>query len=411
MEATTRAAASQPASRSINEKKNVSSSASDEDSPAENEYKKKLKRKILPGYGGKPNNFPNYPKYHPHSKWQEPYNGGPNIAVDSLLELTMYERNRKPRPIVSGVIQRPLDALHPEFRCVICLGFIQNTKVVMECLHRFCADCIETSLRKGRHECPICRVFVPSRRSLAPDPTFDRLIRSILGPDPSALTDDAEQSQPTIKNIGKRWNGSSTKGNASSGANSTGSASTSRAPQNMQQAIYLKQRALRTKQRRENGIGPKGTTNDADSKDPNTGERSVSASPHSYGDDGLHTKLPNLPPATTSPDVCSILLQRHLSHTSSEKNGEQLLDVGILDLPFIRLSGDANVRVLKSFLQKKLSIPPGNRIEISTVLGGKPMVLADRVKVEVVTKRLTDVKSYRDSFVPLTYKIFDGEYM
>jgi E3 ubiquitin-protein ligase RNF1/2 len=51
----------------------------------------------------------------------------------------------------------------------------------MECLHRFCEECIEKSLRMGRNECPICRTFVPSRRSLVPDPNFDRLIRSILG--------------------------------------------------------------------------------------------------------------------------------------------------------------------------------------------------------------------------------------
>lgn len=82
---------------------------------------------------------------------------------------------------MSGRIHRPLKALRSEFTCVICLDFIKNTRVVMECLHRFCEDCIEKSLRLGKKECPICRVPVPSRRSLAPDPNFDRLIASIFG--------------------------------------------------------------------------------------------------------------------------------------------------------------------------------------------------------------------------------------
>lgn len=51
----------------------------------------------------------------------------------------------------------------------------------MECLHRFCAECIEKCLRLGKKECPSCRVHIPSRRSLRPDPNFDKLIVKIYG--------------------------------------------------------------------------------------------------------------------------------------------------------------------------------------------------------------------------------------
>ncbi|KAK7369044.1 hypothetical protein VNO80_11078 [Phaseolus coccineus] len=50
----------------------------------------------------------------------------------------------------------------------------------MECLHRFCKECIEKSMRLGINECPICRVRVPSRRSLREDPNFDNLISALV---------------------------------------------------------------------------------------------------------------------------------------------------------------------------------------------------------------------------------------
>lgn len=115
---------------------------------------------------------PTYDGFNPNSPWQEP------IRPDD--DVTLFDVNRKPRAIMTGRIQRPVKSFS-NFHCVICLGYIRNARIVMECLHRFCEDCIEKSLRMGRNECPICRTFVPSRRSLVPDPNFDRLIRSILG--------------------------------------------------------------------------------------------------------------------------------------------------------------------------------------------------------------------------------------
>ena len=56
----------------------------------------------------------------------------------------------------------------------------------MECLHRFCSECIQKCLRVGKNECPSCRIHVPSRRSLRPDPNFDALIASIY-PDRAAF--------------------------------------------------------------------------------------------------------------------------------------------------------------------------------------------------------------------------------
>jgi E3 ubiquitin-protein ligase RNF1/2 len=50
----------------------------------------------------------------------------------------------------------------------------------MECLHRFCAECIEKFLRVGvGRACPACRVKIPTRRSLRPDTNFNAIVATI----------------------------------------------------------------------------------------------------------------------------------------------------------------------------------------------------------------------------------------
>ncbi|KAL4200922.1 hypothetical protein AMTRI_Chr02g256030 [Amborella trichopoda] len=55
----------------------------------------------------------------------------------------------------------------------------EKTRTVMECLHRFCRECIDKSMRLGNNECPACRTHCPSRRSLRDDPNYDTLIAAI----------------------------------------------------------------------------------------------------------------------------------------------------------------------------------------------------------------------------------------
>jgi hypothetical protein len=80
--------------------------------------------------------------------WEEPI---------EIPNLTLFELYRSPRRIVCDTkerIQIPAKTLHAEFCCPICLGYIKRTSIVMECLHRFCAECIEKCLRLGKKECP-----------------------------------------------------------------------------------------------------------------------------------------------------------------------------------------------------------------------------------------------------------------
>ncbi|KAJ4981588.1 hypothetical protein NE237_032425 [Protea cynaroides] len=72
-----------------------------------------------------------------------------------------------------------LSDIRKEVQCPICLGIIRKTRTVMECLHRFCRECIDKSMRLGNNECPACRTHCASRRSLRDDPNYDALIAAL----------------------------------------------------------------------------------------------------------------------------------------------------------------------------------------------------------------------------------------
>lgn len=72
-----------------------------------------------------------------------------------------------------------LSDIRKDVQCPICLGIIKKTRTVMECLHRFCRECIDKSMRLGNNECPACRTHCASRRSLRDDPNYDALIATL----------------------------------------------------------------------------------------------------------------------------------------------------------------------------------------------------------------------------------------
>lgn len=63
--------------------------------------------------------------------------------------------------------------------CPICLDYMEDTHISPDCLHRFCGNCIKTSLRKCNHECPSCRVHISTKRSLRADREFDEIVRQV----------------------------------------------------------------------------------------------------------------------------------------------------------------------------------------------------------------------------------------
>ncbi|KAG9149705.1 hypothetical protein Leryth_012430 [Lithospermum erythrorhizon] len=85
-----------------------------------------------------------------------------------------------------------LSEIRKEVQCPICLGIIQKTRTVMECLHRFCRGCIDKAMRLGNNECPACRTHCASRRSLRDDPNYDALIAALC---PDIKKYEEEESQ------------------------------------------------------------------------------------------------------------------------------------------------------------------------------------------------------------------------
>ena len=106
-------------------------------------------------------------EFNPFSRYEE------RVIVPYL---TLYDIERKPREMRTTICRKPLDTLDTLFHCPVCLGYMKKTFIVMECLHRFCGECIQKCLRLGKKECPSCRVHIPSRRSLRPDLNYDALV-------------------------------------------------------------------------------------------------------------------------------------------------------------------------------------------------------------------------------------------
>ncbi|CAH8358551.1 unnamed protein product [Eruca vesicaria subsp. sativa] len=79
-----------------------------------------------------------------------------------------------------------LKDIRKHVKCPICLGVIRKTRTVMGCLHRFCQECIDKSMRQGyslhqKNAFPACRKHCASRRSTRPDPLFDAFIAATFG--------------------------------------------------------------------------------------------------------------------------------------------------------------------------------------------------------------------------------------
>ncbi|KAF7851208.1 hypothetical protein BT93_L4351 [Corymbia citriodora subsp. variegata] len=68
-----------------------------------------------------------------------------------------------------------LAEIRGKVQCPICLGIIRKTSAVMECLHRFCQECIAEYMLLRSNTCPACHAHC-GRNSLRADPGYDALI-------------------------------------------------------------------------------------------------------------------------------------------------------------------------------------------------------------------------------------------
>eukprot|EP00966_Prymnesium_polylepis_P038486 893184-Prymnesium_polylepis.2 len=70
-----------------------------------------------------------------------------NEVLDASLELVMDARHMT-KVAIGGA-----ETIDRYLSCPICLSVVEGP-MATECLHRFCSECIETSLRLGKKECP-----------------------------------------------------------------------------------------------------------------------------------------------------------------------------------------------------------------------------------------------------------------
>ena len=118
----------------------------------------------------------------------------PDLDAEELEEELEDERNFVPREMVGDSRHFTTceldgaDTVDRFLSCPVCLS-IMRQPTATECLHRFCSECIETSIRIGKKECPSCRFPISTRRALRRDHNFEALMLTLF-PDGMPEEDD-----------------------------------------------------------------------------------------------------------------------------------------------------------------------------------------------------------------------------
>ncbi|KAI9013291.1 hypothetical protein BC832DRAFT_288864 [Gaertneriomyces semiglobifer] len=102
---------------------------------------------------------------------------------DYRLRLSEYEKNRPRIEALPDASPITIEwkALKEEFTCPVCRGLLDRTMITVECMHRFCFNCIRDALFKGNKQCPTCRRECPAMRNLRHDERFDQMIQVLFG--------------------------------------------------------------------------------------------------------------------------------------------------------------------------------------------------------------------------------------
>ncbi|KAH6764056.1 hypothetical protein C2S52_012950 [Perilla frutescens var. hirtella] len=120
------------------------------------------------------------PQPPPHPPPQEHQHVPQQLQIEENPEADMNSDGSGTDPEeFDEVVAVSLAELRNNVQCPICLGIIKKARTVMGCLHRFCRECIDKSMRLGNNECPACRIHCASRRSLRDDLDFDTLVNSV----------------------------------------------------------------------------------------------------------------------------------------------------------------------------------------------------------------------------------------
>jgi len=289
--------------------------------------------------------------------------------------LTLFEMNRKPRTPVTedNTTTIQIRNLNLELTCPVCLGILHNTMTVMECLHRFCAECISKSLRLGKKECPTCRVKCSSRRHLRPDPNFDAIINQIY----PNLEEYEAKEETLIQEINKSLMQSKTliesveKGKKRQALAKT---TRSRSKPNRKDKPETKDSKVDLKDKEYKGIK---RTNGTKSKQEDFFERSTEEHPNKkskWKDENKPKKQPNTANNADKEKEISFVLVCH----PEEKRLAQLTN------KYLRTSRQLTVRHLSKFLAKKFDEPDFRKFKIGI---HQSPALSDETTLDVIDKQ------------------------
>ncbi|VDK43414.1 unnamed protein product [Anisakis simplex] len=153
-------------------------------------------------------------------------------GTSAPMRLTAYDRSRKPHPLRTGIDARTIkiEWLARELNCGLCKKTIQNAmvirpkpdaevsvtewvwpkarmttcggvvesangKVLQNCMHRFCADCILPKVQTGVKKCPLCKKVLPKKTPLKSDANFDSVINKFaMSPERKTLKRSISES-------------------------------------------------------------------------------------------------------------------------------------------------------------------------------------------------------------------------
>eukprot|EP00038_Savillea_parva_P013936 m.213393 g.213393 ORF g.213393 m.213393 type:complete len:306 (+) comp26562_c0_seq1:60-977(+) len=120
------------------------------------------------------------------------------------FSLSPYEQQRTPHTMITDdrIVSLPMKELDAELVCPICLTLCSGTMTTMDCVHRFCGNCIMKSIRfdnRDEKKCPTCRKAIPSgHRSLRQDLAFENIIDNIY-PDRQVYDEFEDEVQQRVR--------------------------------------------------------------------------------------------------------------------------------------------------------------------------------------------------------------------
>mmetsp|Transcript_14987 Transcript_14987/g.20337 ORF Transcript_14987/g.20337 Transcript_14987/m.20337 type:complete len:137 (-) Transcript_14987:1034-1444(-) len=66
------------------------------------------------------------------------------------------------------------------FNCSICMEPVNDPTVIKHCLHFFCKQCVEKSIRHYKKECPLCKLTMKTHRELRSYAKMQRILKILM---------------------------------------------------------------------------------------------------------------------------------------------------------------------------------------------------------------------------------------